>query len=132
MKVTFQKSKRIKAELNGNIIYTDQSIKSGGLGENPNPFEIFKASIGCCMGYYVMTFCMERNIPLDCILMDIEFEGEKIIDLVKVKIMVGKGFPSKYLKAIIKSTDACKIKKQMKAPPKFNIEVENIPEKNAA
>ena len=126
MKVTFQENKRITAEINGNIIDTDQSTKSGGLGENPNPFEIFKASIGCCMGYYVMTFCMERDIPVNSVWMNVDFDEETKIDQVNVKINIGEGFPDKYINAIAKSTDACKIKKLFKAPPSFDIQVKRI------
>jgi len=124
MKVSFYPDKRIKAEVNGKAVITDQTLQSGGLGENPNPFEIFKASLGCCMGYYVMSFCIKKDIPVDWIWLDIEFDEVEVINNVNVKIKVDKRFPEKYLKAVIKATDACKVKKQLKAPPSFVIDVE--------
>ena len=124
MKVLLLQNKRIMAELNGKTIFTDQSTQSDGLGVYPSPFDIFKASIGCCMGYYVRSFCAKNDIPLDSVWLEIDFVEEDIIQDVNVKIMVDDRFPEKYTKAVINSANACKVKKQIKTAPNFNIQVE--------
>jgi putative redox protein len=123
MRVTFQDNKRITAEINGFSIQTDQPKKSGGLGENPNPFDFFKASIGCCMSYYVMAFCLERQIPIDNIWVDFNFIENKTIEIVEATINVGEDFPEEYLGAIQKSTRICKIKRSYSSPPDFVVKV---------
>lgn len=126
MKVSLLQNKRIIADIKGKTIITDQSCESNGLGVYSSPFDIFKASLGCCMGYYVMSFCVKNDIPLDSVSLEIDFKEEKVIKNVNIKILVDARFPSKYYKAVIKSAEACKVKKQISAPPSFNLNVETI------
>ncbi|MBN1265222.1 MAG: OsmC family protein [Anaerolineales bacterium] len=121
MKIYFPGSKRITAEYRGFTIESDQSIESDGCGENPTPFDLFKASLGTCMAYYVMAFCMERDIPLDCIWLQFHFEEEKIIQSIKVRIVVDERFPAKYFNSVVRATEACKIKKQLLHPPSYEV-----------
>ncbi len=123
MKIYFPGGKRISAKYKGFTIETDQSLRSGGEGIYPNPFDLFKVSLGTCMGYYVMAFCLERDIPIDCIWLEFEFEEEKVIQTISVKIIVDTRFPMKYLKSIVKATETCKIKKQLHYPPIYDIDV---------
>ncbi len=125
MRVFFPGGKRISAEYKDHIIQTDQSIKSGGENLHPSPFDLFKASLGTCMGAYVMEFCLERQIPLDCISINYEFIGESVIEEVKSTIVVDERFPAKYFKAVVKATESCKVKKQLLKPPKFTTTVIN-------
>jgi len=127
MKITFKDSKRIIADLNGHTIIADSSKQSGGLGEYPNPFDAFKASIGSCMAYYIMVFCLERKISLDSIKINVEFEGDAPFTYVITTIIVDERFPKNYLNAITRSTESCKIKKQFKNPPEFIIKVSENP-----
>jgi hypothetical protein len=39
---------------------------------------------------------------------------------------VDERFPLKYSNAVIKSADACKVKKQISSPPHFDIKVEKM------
>ena len=124
MKISLLQSKRIMAEFNGKTVFTDQSCESNGLGVYPSPFDVFKASIGCCMGYYVRSFCAKNDIPLDSVWLEVDFEEDGVIQDVNVKIMVDERFPAKYSKAVIKSAEACKVKKQISYAPNFNINIE--------
>ena len=122
MKVYFPGGKRISAKYKGFSIETDQSLRSGGDEMYPNPFDLFKASLGTCMGYYAMAFCLERDIPVDQIWLEFGFEEEEnIIQTISVKIIVDVRFPMKYLKSIVKATETCKIKKQLHCPPNYDI-----------
>lgn len=129
MKISFPGGKQISAAYKEFTINTDQSVESGGNGQYPNPFELFKASLGTCMGYYVMKFCLEQDIPLDSIWLDIKFDEEDVIDKVITKIVVDKKFPNKYLEDVVKATEDCKIKKQLKHPPTYIVKTENYREK---
>lgn len=124
MKVSLLENKRILAEMNGKLVFTDQPATSDGLGLYPTPFDIFKASIGCCMGYYVRSFCAKNDIPLDSVWLEVDFVEDGVIQDVNVKIMVNEQFPVKYSRAVIKSAEACKVKKQMKNAPNFSFLVE--------
>ncbi len=126
MKISLLENKRIMAELNGKTIFTDQPTKSDGLGQYLSPFDVFKASIGCCMGYYVRSFCVKNDIPLDSVWLEVNFVEDDVVQDINVKIIVDERFPTKYTQAVIKSAEACKVKKQIKYAPNFNINVEKM------
>lgn len=122
MKIYFPGGRRINAEHNGHTIETDQSLRSGGEGLHPNPFDLFKASLGTCIGYYVMRFCLEREIPLDWVHLEVDFQEDGYIETVLIQIIVDHQFPEKYLRAVVKATESCKVKQQLIHPPTYQIE----------
>lgn len=122
MKITFPGGRRINAEYKGHTIETDQSLRSGGEGLRPNPFDLFKASLGTCMGFYVMCFCLEREIPLEWVNLEVDFQEDGYIETVGIQILLDPQFPEKYLKAVVKATDSCKVKQQLRHPPDYQIE----------
>jgi putative redox protein len=126
MKIYFPGGKRINADYKGFTIETDQSTRSGGSGSHPNPIDLFKASLGTCMGFYVMTFCQERDIPLDCIYLELSFEEEEIIQSIKIQIIADERFPEKYLQPVVKAVESCKIKKQLLHPPEYRVEIVHL------
>lgn len=125
MKITFPGGKRVDAETEGFRIATDQGVKSGGEGSAPEPFTLFLASIGTCAGIYVLSFCQTRQIPTEgvSLVQRSEFDPEtKKLLRVHLDIQVPPGFPEKYLGALQKAADNCKVKRTLAAPPEFTIE----------
>ena len=127
MKITFPGGKKVNAELNGQMIVTDQPVSSGGDGSAPTPFEYFFASLGTCAGIYVLAFCQERQIKTDGLALTqrMEFteaeDGKKSLVKVSIEIKLPAGFPEKYRNAIIKTAGLCSVKKVLMNPPEFEI-----------
>ena len=127
IKITFPGGKKVNADVNGQVITTDQPVKYGGEGSAPSPFEHFLASIGTCAGIFVLSFCQERKIPTENISLveRLEYgtnpEGKPFLDKIVIEIIVPPDFPEKYHKALIKVADQCAVKKAIMAPPKFEV-----------
>ena len=115
MEVTFDGGKVITAHLNGHIIKTDQSVKSGGQNSAPAPYDLFLASIGTCAGIYVKSFCDQREILSDniTIIQSVEFDKETRLPAnIKLEIKLPPDFPERYKAAVINSAELCAVKKQ--------------------
>ena len=124
IEITFDGGKVITAHVNGKTIKTDQSVKHGGGGTAPEPFELFLASIGTCAGIYVKSFCDQRGI---------NGEGIKIIQSVvidpdkrvpsrfRLNIQLPADFPEKYRTAVINAAELCLVKKTISNSPQFEI-----------
>lgn len=127
MRVTFPGGKKVNAELNGQIIPSDQPVEGGGEGSAPSPFDYFLASLGTCAGIYVLSFCQERGIATEGLSLTqrMEFEtdaaGKKRLAKVTMDIVLPPGFPDKYRNAIVKAAGLCSVKKALMAPPAFDI-----------
>ncbi len=117
MEIYFNKNKQVFANVNGHVIKTDQSVRSGGDGEYPEPFTLFLASLGTCAGIYVKSFCDQRGIPSENIQLT-QSQGFnpalKIIDQIEIQIHVPTDFPEKYENAVIQTASLCAVKRHLK------------------
>lgn len=124
MEVTFDGGKVITAHLNGHIIKTDQSVKSGGQNSAPAPYDLFLASIGTCAGIYVKSFCDQREILPENIriIQTVEYDSQtRLPGTIKLDIQLPSDFPEKYKTAVINAAELCAVKKTINNPPKFEI-----------
>ncbi|RLE11136.1 osmotically inducible protein OsmC [Candidatus Aerophobetes bacterium] len=129
MEVAFPGGKRVDAIYKGFTIKTDQSPHSGGDGSHPAPFDLFLASIGTCVGIYVLVFCQQRNIPTRNLKIILKQERNKethMIEKINIEISLPPEFPEKYKKAVIRAADGCAVKKHLINPPAFNIYTTNF------
>lgn len=116
--------KVVTAHINGKTIRTDQSVRNGGGGTAPEPFELFLASIGTCAGIYVKSFCDQRDIPAEGIriIQSVEYSpGKRIPSAIKLDIQLPAGFPEKYKAAVINAAELCLVKKTINNPPEFQV-----------
>ena len=131
MEIVFPGGKKVDALYKGFTIRTDQPIRSGGDGSAPAPFDLFIASIGTCVGYYVLAFCQARDIPTDgmgLVLRKTRDNGKRMIGKVMIDLQLPTGFPEKYKKAIVRSAGMCAVKKHMMDPPVFEISTRSSPQ----
>ena len=124
MEVTLDGGKVVTAHINGKTIKTDQSVRNGGGGTAPEPFELFLASIGTCAGIYVKSFCDQRGIPAEGIkiIQSVEFDPEKRVpSVIKLDIQLPSDFPEKYRSAVINAAELCLVKKTINNAPEFQV-----------
>lgn len=124
MKIVFPGGKEVDAFYKGFTIKTDQALHNGGDGSNPQPFDLFLASIGTCAGSYILSFCDERSISTKniCLFLQTEKNKEtKMIDRIRIEIKIPVEFPEKYRKAIIRAAELCAVTKHLKKPPNIDI-----------
>jgi ribosomal protein S12 methylthiotransferase accessory factor len=124
IKVTFPGGKRVNAEYKGFLIKTDQPVYSGGEGKAPAPIDLFIASIATCAGWYVLSFCQSRKIPMEGSFVKVRTERNpqtKRIEKIAIDIQLSSEFPEKYQNAVIKAVDLCAVKVHILNPPSFEI-----------
>jgi ribosomal protein S12 methylthiotransferase accessory factor len=122
--VSFPGGKRVDAHYDGQVVQTDQSVKNGGEGSAPEPFDLFFVSMATCVGIYVLEFCTARN--LDTTGLGVRLYSEKNperkrYDQIHIGITLPKNFPAKYRSAILRAADLCTVKKHILEPPEFKI-----------
>ena len=126
MEIRFPGGKEVDVRYGDFTIKTDQPINEGGKNTAPSPFSLFLASIGTCIGYYVLSFCQMRNFPTDDIKLMATIERNHkthMVENITIDIQVPKNFPDQYKKAVIRAADACTVKRHLEKPPKTTIAV---------
>ena len=102
MIVSFPGGLKVDAEYKGFTVTTDQPEGEGGENSAPSPFDLFFHSLGTCAGFYVLSFCRERNIPTDTIRVVLTTERDRetrMVTQINIDIQLPAGFPEKYVKA---------------------------------
>ena len=124
MIVSFPGGLKVDAEYKGFTVKTDQPEGEGGENTAPSPFDLFFCSVGTCAGFYVLSFCRERDIPTDNIrvsLTTVRNSETRMVTQININIQLPADFPEKYVKAVKASADKCTVKKLILKPPAFNI-----------
>jgi ribosomal protein S12 methylthiotransferase accessory factor len=124
MIMNFPGGMRVDADYKGFTVQTDQPAGEGGENSAPSPFDLFFSSIGTCAGFYVLSFCKERDIPTDNIsvtLNTVRDSETRMVTQVNIDIQLPDDFPEKYVKAVKASAEKCTVKKHILKPPAFNI-----------
>ena len=125
MEITFPGGKKVEAAWKEYRILTDQSLKDGGEGSAPAPFDLFLASIGTCGAYYVLAFCQARKIPTGGVRVTLTVEMDpkkKMISRVELRIHLPADFPEKYRDAVVKAARHCAVAKHLDDPPAIEVQ----------
>ena len=124
IEITLDGGKVVTAHINGKTIQTYQSVRNGGGGTAPEPFELFLASIGTCAGIYVKSFCDQRGIAAEGIriIQSVEFDPDKRVpSRFRLNIELPADFPEKYRAAVINAAELCLVKKTINNSPQFEV-----------
>jgi len=125
MVITFPGGARVDAQFGHYTVHTDQPTSGGGDVSAPTPFASFLASIGTCVGIYVLGFCRQRGLSTDGVrvVQHIESNPENhMVEHIRLDIQVPPDFPAKYHTALVRSAEQCAVKKHLERPPQFKIE----------
>lgn len=118
--IDFPGGSRVDAHFGSFTVPTDQPPAAGA----PTPFELFLASIGTCVGIYILGFCRKRGLCTEGIQIIQRMNADPVngmIDEIDLDIIVPATFPEKYRESLIRSAELCKVKKHLETPPKFSI-----------
>jgi len=122
--VTFPGGKRVNANYDGRTVETDQSVKNGGEGSAPEPFDLFFVSMATCVGIYVLEFCNSRKLNTEGLGVNLKAERDpekKLFTPIRIEVALPKEFPEKYQKAILRTANLCTVKKHIVTAPEFDV-----------
>jgi len=122
--VSFPGGKRVNAHYDGRTVETDQSVKNGGEGSAPEPFDLFFVSMATCVGIYVLEFCNSRKLNTDGLGVNLKAERDpekKLFTPIRIEISLPTDFPEKYQKAILRTANLCTVKKHVMTAPEFDV-----------
>jgi ribosomal protein S12 methylthiotransferase accessory factor len=125
LKVTLEGERRVAARVGNHVVVTDQPVKDGGNDTAPAPYDLFMASIATCAGFYVQSYCQNKNI--DCSGIEItmapqrETENGPISGFVTT-IHVPASLPERLHPVLKKVAAQCAVKKTILNAPTFVVE----------
>jgi len=127
MRVSFPGGKRVDVHFGEYTVPTDQSVRHGGDGSAPEPFDYFFVSLLACVGIYALEFCRTREIPtegLDVILQAERNRERRLYSPIRIIVRAPHGFPQKYRDALLRAVNLCAVKRHIVEQPEFDVRVE--------
>lgn len=124
MTISLGTGKKVDAEFKGFTFNTDQPLEAGGENTAPSPFDLFLASLGTCAGFYVLSFCQARSIPVSGIRLTMAADRNAethMVETVAIAIHLPREFPEKYRDAVVKAAESCTVKKHLQKPPEIKV-----------
>ena len=123
-RIVFTGGARVEAQVGDFVVRTDQPSSDGGRGSAPSHLELFAAALGCCAGYFVLSFCRTRGLVTDGISLRQRLVlGSAHRLVVHLDIELPASFPVKYREALVHAAHACPLKRVIEAQPEFQIRI---------
>ena len=122
--VTFPGKKRVNAVLGDFTVETDQSVRGGGDGAAPQPFDLFFVSLATCAGISALDYAQERGLPtegLDIALVATKHPREPRYDRVRIEVTLPDGFPEAHVQPLLDDVNDCSVKRHVLQPPAFEV-----------
>jgi uncharacterized OsmC-like protein len=63
--VTYVQGDRLRIDMRGHQVTTDQPVEDGGEDTAPTPTEMFVASLAACVGFYAERFLRRNRLPAE-------------------------------------------------------------------
>jgi uncharacterized OsmC-like protein len=112
------------AECRNQKLISDQPIEDGGSDAGMSPVELFIASLGTCIGYYVCVFCQRRKIPADGLKIELDWksaENPHRIGSIEARITLPKKLDEKEKAGLLRMARGCTIHNTLKSKPETKI-----------
>ena len=127
LKVKLEGAKRVSTQIGDHLIMTDQPVKHGGTNEAPAPYDLFLASIATCAGFYIQSYCENKNIDSTGIeiSLNVTRDEKQSINGFVTTISVPEEIPEKLHPVLKKVASQCAVKKTIMSKPQFVVETIN-------
>ena len=125
MTISYKEGKKFIASCRNHEITIDQPLDNGGKDEGPTPPELFIASLGSCIGVYVLAYCKNAGIKTDGFAINTRWEKAKDPDRIgKIKIDIKLPEDAgKRKAALLKVAEHCLVHNTIIHPPKIEIDL---------
>ena len=127
LKVTLEGNKKVSTHIGDHLVMTDQPEKNGGSNTAPAPYDLFLASIATCAGFYIQSYCQNKNIDSSGIelTLNVKRDEKQNINGFITTIHVPESLPEKLHGALVKVASQCAVKKTIMNNPEFIVEVDH-------
>ncbi len=107
-------------------IVTDQPTEDGGNDAGMTPVELFVASLGTCVGYFVARYCARHQISSEGLSIELDWdyaEQPHRVGEIRLRLMFPADIPVAQQQALLMVAQGCTVHRSLTMPPKIEIEL---------
>jgi putative redox protein len=112
--------------IRGHLLYVDQPVEDGGGDAGPTPTELFVASVGSCVAFYVRRFLARHDLPTDDLEVSASYtmaDRPARVGAIRVTVSVPRGVPRERHAALLAVARRCTVHNSLEQPPSVSIEL---------
>jgi len=115
LKAQYYQNKAFNIQIRGHEYICDQDKEDGGDDKGMMPSEMFISSLVVCIGVYLQGFLARKDIDIDGLLVEADWEkskkgdGPNRINSITMRVTLPKGVPEKYEQALYRVANSCMI-----------------------
>lgn len=118
---------RFRADVGGHALTFDQPVAAGGTDAGPSPTDVFVASLGGCVAYYVERFLERHEVDAYGLRVVTEFEMGKHpsrVAAIQIAIVIPAGLPDELRAPLLAVAEHCTVHNSIVTAPEVRIELE--------
>lgn len=125
--IDYQQGLQFQATARSHRLLGDQPLDNGGSDQGMTPPEWFLASLGSCIGFYLVKYLQARQ--LDASGLQVQVSAQKAqdaparLDDLQVSIHYPHGLEERHHQGLRRAADACLIHNTLTHPPRLNVQV---------
>jgi putative redox protein len=126
LRVTFRGGYQFDITSRGHTVITDQPAEDGGRDAGMTPVDLFVASLGTCVGYFVARYCARHQIPSEGLSIEADWsyaEQPHRVGAVELRVHVSAQLTPTQEQALLKVAHGCTVHQSLIAPPKVDIQL---------
>jgi putative redox protein len=130
MKTVIESRGRVASRVrvgNHELTFDQPSSVPGGDDRGPSPLDVMAVSVGACAHYFAAAFLFGRNLPVDALRVEVEFDKTKEpvprIGMLSIRVILPDGVPAAYVPAIERAVRRCPAYGTLAHPPDVTLEL---------
>jgi len=123
---------RFRATCNGFTVTAGKGQEGDINQDGMYPGQLFIASLGMCIGAYVVSFCQRHSIQHQGMVVELDYQmadSPSRVKAVQAAIKLPGNVPEKYWKAIVQVADQCYVTQSIKQGMEVKVHLSETPHK---
>lgn len=123
---------RFRATCNGFTVTAGKGREGDAGQDGMYPGQLFIASLGMCIGAYVVGFCQRHNIQYQGMVVELDYQtadSPSRVKAVRAAIKLPGKVPEKYRKAIVRVADQCYVTQSIQHGMEIKVYLSEAPHK---
>lgn len=108
------------------VVTVDQPVADGGTDTAPTPTELFVASLGACVAFYVRRFLARHELSADGLAVEVEYEmaaKPARVGEITVRLRLPASVPPERRPALLAVASHCTVHNTLDDPPDVHIDL---------
>jgi uncharacterized OsmC-like protein len=112
MEITYTGGMQFQVEAEGHTLLVDQPVDGGGADSGPSPTALLAASVGTCVGTFILFYCRKHSLDATEMRISVEYSyanAPRRMDRIATRVTLPPQIGDEHLPGLEKFAHACTV-----------------------